>query len=115
MKILEVARILNAEVIAGHAQMEHEVHCAGASDMHSVTLARGCKEMLLLTGQLTPQTVRTCILSDISSVVVVRSLDLSPEVLELAREKQLILLKTGWTLYETCGKLYAAGLPSLSC
>ena len=115
MTILEVARVLNAEVIEGLSQMEREVHCAGASEMHSVTLARGCKEMLLLTGQLTAQTVRTCILSDISAVVVVRSLDLSPEVLELAREKQLILLMTEWTLSETCGKLYSAGLPSLIC
>lgn len=114
MTIRKIAEILDAKIIVGREHQDREIHCAGATDMHSVTLSSGCHDMLLLTGQLTEQTIRTCLLSDITSVVVVRGLETSPEVKALARQKQMVLMGTAQTLYSSCGKLFSAGLPGVA-
>ncbi len=113
MTLERIAAILEARVAVGEEHLDREINCAGASDMQSVILAKGHSGMLLLSGQLTPQTIHSCILSDVSAAVMVRDTELPPETQKLAAQKGMVVLTVPYTLYETCGRLYSTGLPGV--
>ena len=102
--------LLNAEVLCGEELLEREVYSACGSDMMSDVLAYVKDQAVLLTGLVNAQVVRTAEMMDMACIVFVRSKSPTPEMVELARESNIVLLKTQKRMYEACGKLYAAGL-----
>ena len=69
--------------------------------------------MALLTGLTNPQVVRTAEMAGINVIVLVRDKNAPPETIELARELEITLIRTSYTMYEACGRLFSAGLPGL--
>ena len=110
MKISEIKELLDAEVVCGESLLEKEVHSACGSDMMSDVLAYVKDQAVLLTGLVNPQVVRTAEMMDMVCIVFVRSKCPTEEMVELAAESGLVLLKTRKRMYEACGKLYANGL-----
>ncbi len=111
MKISEVARILNAEVLCcADAADSTEVHSACGSDMMSDVLAYVKDQGLLLSGLCNPQVVRTAEMMDIVCIAFVRGKRPDRTVIDLAAEKGIILLSTDYRMYLACGMLYKAGL-----
>ena len=110
MKISEILTLLDAEVVCGSDKLEKEVYSACGSDMMSDVLAYVKDQAVLLTGLVNPQVVRTAEMMDMVCVVFVRSKSPTEEMVELARESGMVLLKTRKRMYEACGKLYAGGL-----
>ena len=110
MKISQIQELLNAEVICGEDQLYREVNSACGSDMMSDVLAYVKDQAVLLTGLVNPQVVRTAEMMDMVCVVFVRSKVPTQEMVALAQEHGMVLLKTRKRMYEACGKLYAAGL-----
>ncbi len=76
----------------------------------SDVLAFTCAGTLLLTGLVNPQVVRTAEMAGIKAIVFVRGKTPPPETVSLAKEKDIPLLTTDFTLYESCGRLYVEGL-----
>ena len=111
MKIKDIVRILNAEILfADEKMLETEVNSACASDMMSDVLAFVKDQAVLITGLCNPQVVRTAVMMDMVCIVFVRSKQPTPEMIELARESGMVVLTTDMRLYEACGKLYINGL-----
>ena len=110
MKISTIKELLNAEVLCGEALIENDVHSACGSDMMSDVLAYVKDQAVLLTGLVNPQVVRTAEMMDMVCIVFVRSKAPTEEMIALAKEHGMVLLKTRKRMYEACGKLYAAGL-----
>ena len=110
MKISQIQELLNAEVICGGDQLNKDVHSACGSDMMSDVLAYVKDQAVLLTGLVNPQVVRTAEMMDMVCIVFVRSKAPTQEMITLAQEHGMVLLKTNKRMYEACGKLYAAGL-----
>lgn len=110
MKIREILRVLDARLVWGEPLLEEEVATACASDMMSDVLAFSKEHTLLLTGLINPQVLRTADMLDIRCVVFVRGKQPNQEIVDLAREYDVAILSTGWTLYEASGKLYESGL-----
>ena len=110
MKISQIQELLNAEVVCGEDQLDREVNSACGSDMMSDVLAYVKDQAVLLTGLVNPQVVRTAEMMDMVCVVFVRSKAPTQEMVALAQEHGMVLLKTRKRMYEACGKLYAAGL-----
>ena len=110
MKIATIKELLNAEVVCGEEMLEREVYSACGSDMMSDVLAYVKDQAVLLTGLVNSQVVRTAVMMDMVCVVFVRSKAPTEEMVELARESGLVLLKSRKRMYEACGKLYANGL-----
>ena len=110
MKISQIQELLDAEVICGEDQLNRDVHSACGSDMMSDVLAYVKDQAVLLTGLVNPQVVRTAEMMDMVCVVFVRSKAPTQEMITLAEEHGMVLLKTHKRMYEACGKLYAAGL-----
>ena len=110
MKISQIQELLNAEIICGEDQLDRDVHSACGSDMMSDVLAYVKDQAVLLTGLVNPQVVRTAEMMDMVCVVFVRSKVPTEEMINLAKDHGMVLLKTRKRMYEACGKLYAAGL-----
>ena len=109
MTVQEVARILDAEVLAG-GNMDTEIKTACGSDMMSDVLAYVKDQAVLLTGLVNSQVIRTAEMMDMICIVFVRSKMPTPEMIELAKESEIILLATDKRMYEACGILYSNGL-----
>ena len=110
MKIYQIQELLEAEIVCGEDQLDEEVSSACGSDMMSDVLAYVKDQAVLLTGLVNPQVVRTAEMMDMVCVVFVRSKAPTQEMISLAKEHGMVLLKTRKRMYEACGKLYAAGL-----
>ena len=110
MKISQIQELLDAEVVCGSDGLDKEVFSACGSDMMSDVLAYAKDQAVLLTGLVNPQVVRTAEMMDMVCIVFVRSKAPTEEMIALAEEHGMVLLKTKKRMYEACGKLYAAGL-----
>ena len=110
MKIATIKELLDAEVVCGEDSLDREVYSACGSDMMSDVLAYVKDQAVLLTGLVNSQVVRTAEMMDMVCIVFVRSKSPTEEMIDLARESGMVLLKTRKRMYEACGKLYAGGL-----
>jgi len=110
MKISEIQELLQAEIVCGEDALDREVYSACGSDMMSDVLAYVKDQAVLLTGLVNSQVVRTAEMMDMVCIVFVRSKCPTEEMIALARESNMVLLKTTKRMYEACGKLYASGL-----
>ena len=110
MKISMIKELLDAEVVCGEEHLGRHVYSACGSDMMSDVLAYVKDQAVLLTGLVNPQVVRTAEMMDMVCIVFVRSKSPSVEMVELAKESNIVLLKTSKRMYEACGKLYSNGL-----
>ena len=110
MKIRQIAEILDATVLAGEADLDHDAKTACGSDMMSDVLAFVKDQSVLLTGLINPQVMRTADMMDIVCIVFVRGKQPDPAVIEMAEERGIVVLATKLPLFTACGKLYPAGL-----
>lgn len=110
MKLREVAGVLNADILVEGEGLETEVYSACGSDLMSDVMAYVKENVLLLTGLISPQVIRTAEMMDIKSVVFVRGKKPDCGVVELARDKGITVLCTKDPMFIACGKLYSAGL-----
>ena len=110
MKLEEVRRFLAAEVICGEDFMQCDIFTACGADLMSDVLAFSKDGALLLTGLNNAQVIRTADVGGLSAIIFVRGKNPVNEVVELALELGIPLLKTEHTLYEACGILYSNGV-----
>ena len=110
MTVREIQEILSAEVICGEDFLDREVFSACGSDMMSDVLAYVKEQAVLLSGLVNPQVVRTAEMMDMLCIVFVRGKRPEQPVIELAREKGIVLLTTEKRLFVACGILYTNGL-----
>ena len=93
--------------------MDHEIKGGCGADLMSDVLASIQPNAVLLTGLCTPQVVRTAMMADVSAIVFVRGKTPQPETISLAAEEAIPLIMTPYGMFELCGRLFKAGLPSL--
>jgi len=110
MTVKEVKEALGARVISGEEYLEREVHTACGSDMMSDVLAFVKDQAVLLTGLCNPQVIRTAEMMDIVCIVFVRDKRPDDNMIELAQERDIVLLATGHRMFGACGILYEKGL-----
>ena len=110
MKISTIKEILDAEVLCCEELVGSHVYSACGSDMMSDVLAYVKDQAVLLTWLVNPQVIRTAEMMDMRCIVFVRSKKPSDEMLELARESNIVLLSSAKRMYDACGLLYQGGL-----
>ena len=110
MKISELQEKLGAQLLCGDDLLDRDVFSACCSDMMSDVLAFVKDQGVLLTGLLNTQVIRTANMMDMVCVVFVRGKAPTPEIIELAEECGIVLMRTTLRAYEACGILYNAGL-----
>ena len=110
MKISEIGKLLDAELLTGEEHLDSEVISACCSDMMSDVLAYVKDQGVLLTGLINSQVIRTANMMDMCCVVFVRGKKPTEEMVELARECGIAVMRSDKRAFEACGILYAAGL-----
>ena len=110
MKISEIKEKLGAQLVCGEDRLDEEVKSACCSDMMSDVLAFVKDQGVLLTGLLNSQVIRTANMMDMVCVVFVRGKNPTPEIIELAKECGIVVMRTELRAYDACGILYSAGL-----
>jgi predicted transcriptional regulator len=112
MTIGEAGKILEAEVLTGADLLGVEVQSACGADLMSDVLAFSKEKVLLLTGLVNPQVIRTAEMMDIRAIAFVRGKRPSAEMLALADDHSIAVLTTEHPMYISCGLLYHNGLRS---
>ena len=110
MKIAKIQELLKAEVLSGEECLDDDVFAACCSDMMSDVLAFVKDQGVLLTGLLNSQVIRTANMMDMVCIVIVRNKVPTEEMIELAKEHGLVLMRSPLRAYEASGVLYYAGL-----
>ncbi len=110
MTILEVQNAIEAEIVPETARNDVEILSACGADLMSDVMAFVKDQVLLLTGLINVQVVRTAMLMDIQAICFVRGKAPTDEMVEMAKENGIVLLRTKLPMYLACGKLYLAGV-----
>lgn len=110
MKVSQIASLLEAEVLTGRDNMDMDILTAFSGDMMSDVLAYPKEHMVLLTGLLNPQVMRTCDMLDVRCVVFVRGKQPSADILEMAEEYDITVMTTRCGMYISSGILFSNGL-----
>lgn len=110
MKISAMKELLDAEVLCCEENTDRDVYSACGCDLMSDVLAYVKDQAVLLTGLVNAQVIRTAEMMDMICIVFVRSKTPTEEMLQLARESGIVIMRTKKRLYEACGLLYSNGL-----
>jgi hypothetical protein len=115
MRIKEIKEILHGELIWGEEFLETDVRAGCGCDLMSDVLAFiDHDDALLLTGLMTTQVLYVADAVNVKAICFVRGKRPTDEIVELAREREIVLLAVDIPLYEACGRLYAKGLVGCS-
>lgn len=109
MTLQEITNVIQGNVCLGGERLNENVEKGFASDLMSDVLT--LKETpLLITGLCNPQTIRTCDMSCIEFLLICRNKKPTEEMLELAKENDMVVITSELSMFKVCGLLYAAGL-----
>lgn len=111
MKLSKVLEVIEGKTVSKNVNLEMEVQMGSGADLMSDVLAFTQEGTLLMTGLTNPQVVRTAEMAGVKAIVFVRGKLPPAETIALAEEKGIPLLASKYTMFETCGRLYKAGLP----
>ena len=110
MRLSEIRDILGARVLWGEDLLDREVLSACGSDFMSDVLAFVKNQALLLTGLVNPQVVRTADMLEMNCIVFVRGKVPDETILEMARERDIVVMTSEKPMFIACGLLYTTGL-----
>lgn len=114
IRLIEVARALRAEFLVWPRGPGQEVLAAHASDQMSEVLTSASPGAILITGLTNGQVMKTAEVAGISAVVFVGGKPVLPSTIHAARHAGIPVLVTTLSMFESCGRLYQAGLRSCS-
>lgn len=110
MTILEVKECLNATILCGEENINRDVHTACGSDMMSDVLAYVKDQSVLITGLNNPQVIRTAEMMDIICICFVRGKVPEESLVEMAKDRDIVIMTSEMRMFEACGVLYSKGL-----
>lgn len=113
MQIENIADVLKASVLTPGLDLKREVVHAFSSDLMSDVLTGDHYKTVLVTGLSNLQAIRTAEMSDIDQVIIARNKEVSQEMIDLANESNIVLLKSSYSLYRVSGILYNEGIKPL--
>ena len=110
MKLREIATVLDAKVTCGTDKLDEEIGMGYSSDLMSDVLTLDTDNLILITGLVNLQCIRTAEMADIRAIVFVRNKKASDQMLELACENGMCILESPYSLFKSSGLLFQAGL-----
>ncbi|HAN18713.1 MAG: hypothetical protein A2X13_13175 [Bacteroidetes bacterium GWC2_33_15] len=110
MKIRDVVGIIEGDVVCGHELLDKEILRGFASDLMSDVLTLDTDDVLLITGLSNTQSIRTAEMSDINCIIFARNKKVNQEMINLAKESNIVLIECESSVFKTSGKLYNAGI-----
>lgn len=113
MTLNELVKLIYGRVLTDNVDLTVEVEGGCGADLMSDVLASIQPNAVLLTGLCNPQVVRTAQMADVAAIVFVRGKVPTQDIIDLANDERIPLITAPYGMFELCGRLYKAGLPSL--
>lgn len=115
MRIYDIINLIKGQFVTTPSEIykNKEYEKAFACDLMSDCLAYVNENCLLITGLTHPQALRTAEMLDIDCIIFARGKKINQDMLDLAKQNNMILITTYYTVYEICGILYKNGLEGL--
>ena len=113
MTIKEISGLIDGKIICSDSKKEVSVEYAFASDLMSDVLTIEKDNLVLITGLVNVQTIRTAEMSDISCIVFARDKKIGEEIVTLARDNNMTLIESPHSVYHISGVLFKAGIKSI--
>ena len=110
MKLKEILECVDGKLLWGESHLEDDVKRGFASDLMSDVLTILEDDILLITGLSNNQSIRTAEMSDITNILLVRNKRPSQNMIDMAKELNISLSYTPYSLFKASGLLYAKGL-----
>ena len=113
MKLAEIINLIDGTIFNSDPKLNIEIKGGCGADLMSDVLASVQPDAILLTGLCNPQVVRTAQMADVRAIIFVRGKQPNKDTIQLAEQEELPLISSPYGMFELCGRLFRAGLPSL--
>lgn len=110
MILRTIAELLDADRSLALERLDAQVSHALTADLMSDVLAAHQSDIVLLTGLANVQVIRAAEMADVKAIVFVGNRRPTDEAAAMARKLGVPVLVTSYSLYESSGRLYSAGL-----
>ncbi len=110
LTIDNVHTLLNAEYLIPPLNPDQGVRSCYAADMMSDVLAFAEYDSCLITGLMNIQVIRTAEIKDLSCIIFTRGKFPKPDLIEMAKEKDICIMLSLKSTFNVCGILYENGL-----
>lgn len=110
MKVEEIINLIDAKIVCGEEFSDREIEKAFASDLMSDVLTTPFDNGVLITGLANPQSIRTADMMDVSTIILARRKKATEEMIALAKENDMVLLESPFSVFHISGVLYSHGL-----
>lgn len=110
MTLAEVIGLVEGEFFSGQDKADMEVCSACGADLMSDVMAFVKEKVVLLTGLVNPQVIRTAELLDIKGIIFVRGKRPTLDMIDMAEEANVVLAGTRLSMFLACGRIYEGGL-----
>lgn len=113
MKIKDIVETISGEILCGKNHIDMEVEYGFSSDMMSDVLTLLEDDILLITGLANAQAIRTAVMSDIKNVIIARGKVVTKDIVELAKDSDIAIIISPFSIYKISGLLYNKQLKSI--
>jgi len=110
MTIREIVDKIEGRVLSCEDKLSTEIEYAFSSDLMSDVLTVRKENILLITGLANIQAIRTSEMSDINCIVFGRDKKLSEDIISLARENEMVVIESPFSVFRISGELFKAGI-----
>lgn len=110
MKLHRIIEVVEGQGLTRSIDLGADIRGACSADLMSDVLASARPHTVLLTGLCNSQIVRTAQMADIAAVIIVQGRRPSAELIRLADQEGIPLIRTCLSMYEACGRLFQAEL-----
>ncbi len=110
MNIKEISERIDGKVKCCEDRLSTSIEYAFASDLMSDVLTVEKENMVLITGLANLQAVRTSEMSDINCIIFARDKKVSNDIISLARENNMVIIESPYSVFRISGELYKAGI-----
>ncbi len=110
MKVRDILAELEGVLLTGEELLDVDIQAACGADLMSDVMAFVKENVVLLTGLVNPQSIRTADLMDIRVVVYVRGKVPPKDMVAEAAANGMAVIATKYSMFLACGRLYEAGI-----
>lgn len=112
MNLQDVIEVVDGTVLNPQVDLHVKIRGGIGADLMSDVLAASQPKAVLLTGLTNPQVVRTAQIAEFRAIIFVRGKQPQPETVAIATQENMPLISSPFGMFELCGRLRQAGLPS---
>ena len=112
MNLKEIIQLANGSLLTPAVNTNIQISGGYGADLMSDVLTASRSDAVLLTGLTNPQVVRTAQMAEFRAIIFIRGKQPQAETLQIAIQENMPLISSPFGMFELCGRLHQAGLPS---